>query len=1259
MGFSIRPVKLDGKSKIDGTSILERGSAVGPRPPRFPLLAEQNRALHFPGHGARLVIPDLGENSKFDFGDGDAIALEAVLRVEDIGAGENVYLVGKGRTGNVGVAADNQNWALRLRQVGRQTRVSFLFATRGPAETKGGKSPTRWHRWTSDNALHPTRPWNHVLVGYQFGDPTSMVAWINGAPSKGRWDLAGPTKAAPIPDNDDVWIASSMGGQASSSFRGWLDRVAIYRALPSAPVAAGRFVYHAPPAKPPAVTCGEDAVTVSIDAGASSANASPEGGWVDSGDVTSFSMDAFFLHRLPHRYDDFGVRDAWPGPVVLRMAATADLGKCGNELLLRARGLTRLWVDDQCVARLGVPDQTTDAHQPVRPLPERPGPHARRVGYGDRETKITIDENLAGRRRVVLETIVGSKKSRVEPGEALLAIRQSGDDAWTLLRSSGASQSPVLLRDEAIAAHRQMLEWQLDAFDRETRFALAASQDDFWRRRHQRAARWVRRAGPPVYNIAGPPLDNIAGPPLDNSAGLDVKNTPEANGSPAAAEIDRAIDDKIQRLRELADPALGPSDPTAMAAVQSLRERCVRCHGEDPEGGLRLDAPEAVNAVGDSERTAIIAGDPHGSELMRRILAHDPDAAFDGDPMPPDEPLSGRETETLRRWIAQGATWPTMPGKTELSAKELQPRPSLSADDFLRRAALDTVGVIPPRAWVQAWRADWDADANPNATALELRRQRHAWVDRLVNEDRFADHWVSHFQDFLAENPNFLKPALNNTGPFRWFLHESLRDGKPIDRMMTELIMGRGDERLGGAAGFWMAADNDAPLASRAIVMAAAMNGQQLQCARCHDAPYHSWKQQDLYSLAAMVYRKPLRVPESSRVPDAFFETDAGKHSRIEVTLAPGALVKPVWPWPNAKAVSPEMPLWETANPEDSRERLAAHVTSPRRPRFARVIVNQVWARLLGTGLVEPLDDWSRARPSHPQLLDDLSDAFVIHHYDLRWLVATIMKTDLYARQSVESNHRSNPAVRCFPGPDRRRMTAEQIVDSMAAAADWRWDIESLSFDPEAKRPAKTMIDLGRPRAAWMLAALSNERDRPSLSLPRANAIGDVLKAFGWSGARQTMVARRDHQPNVLQPGILSNGVFTHWITTASRQTRWADLAIRAESPGQLIDCIFQHTHSRLPSTLERRQALEFLRDGFDQRVLAPEQIEMPTPLPPLPRVSWSNHLSEQANSIQIEVQRRAEIGDTPDERLDPRWRQRYEDWIWSQFNDPMWVWIP
>ncbi|MFN6051187.1 MAG: hypothetical protein ACK47R_10185, partial [Planctomycetia bacterium] len=62
---------------------------------------------------------------------------------------------------------------------------------------------------------------------------------------------------------------------------------------------------------------------------------------------------------------------------------------------------------------------------------------------------------------------------------------------------------------------------------------------------------------------------------------------------------------------------------------------------------------------------------------------------------------------------------------------------------------------------------------------------------------------------------------------------------------------------------------------------------------------------------------------------------------------------------------------------------------------------------------------------------------------------------------------------------------------------------------------------------------------------------------------------------------------------------------------------------------------------------------------PRLPRISWTNHLVEEATQVKLEMEKRAKAGDAPTRRLDANWRERMEDVVWAVFNLPEFVWIP
>ena len=96
----------------------------GPRAPDYPDFDANNTAIRLDGQGAHLSFDDTGTSSPYDFTNGNSITVEAWVQVDELKSGENVYVIGKGRTGSEGFVADNQNWALRVREVnGRSWRT--------------------------------------------------------------------------------------------------------------------------------------------------------------------------------------------------------------------------------------------------------------------------------------------------------------------------------------------------------------------------------------------------------------------------------------------------------------------------------------------------------------------------------------------------------------------------------------------------------------------------------------------------------------------------------------------------------------------------------------------------------------------------------------------------------------------------------------------------------------------------------------------------------------------------------------------------------------------------------------------------------------------------------------------------------------------------------------------------------------------------------------------------------------------------------
>jgi hypothetical protein len=904
----------------------------------------------------------------------------------------------------------------------------------------------------------------------------------------------------------------------------------------------------------------------------------------------TYDEEAFGFFQTPEKYTENGVRDAWTNPFLIRAASRLILPPGEHEWLLRVRGKGRLWLDGKVIAEIDYGRFGGGAHNDVHEEVAVKGADLRYLGPGDREQLVKVTGD-GKEHLVVLEMIAGNGRVRATLGETSLSARQ--ENGGFALLSPGPREVP--LSDGGWEAYRrERMAYHREA-DRARRVALRATEADYWQLRHSAARETIAKKEPLAHH--------------------DIDSFLEASWSKANAETAKASTG-VSFARQI-KPILG--------------EQCYRCHDQKAKGGLRLSSREAALKGGDSEEPAFVPGKPEASRLLK--LIH-PDAGDDIMP-PKGTPLTKGERDLLSQWILEGASYAE-------AGKQIIPAAKTDDLEFLRRVTLDTVGVVPNAGEIETFLNDSVTDRRAKA------------IDRLLADSRWADHWTAYWQDVLAENPNILKPSLNNSGPFRFWIHEALEDNLPMDRFVTELVLMQGNAKAGGPAGFALAAQNDVPMAAKAHILGTAFLGVEMKCARCHDAPYHESKQSDLFQLAAMLNRDPIKLPASSSVP---LTTFAGRKPLIEITLKPGSTVNPDWPSRFAEQFLGDIDTSLLRTSGDTREELAALITAPGNRRFSRVIVNRLWKQFMGAGFVDPVDDWEASKPTQPELLEWLARELVANGYDQKHVARLILNSAAYQRRALPLKAGTTPD---FSAPIERRMTAEQVVDSLFLVAGKPLVSEELTMDNDGTQNASAMISLGHPRRAWEFTSLSNERDRPSLAIPKAQAIVDVLENFGWRPSRQEPKSIRENSPNVRQPAVVANGSLSVWVTTLSEDHAITALATRPDiTPDELVEKVFLRVLTREPSGDERRLYTELLGKGFDQRIV-PEKNRPPiTRRTPLKHVSWSNHLSEEANRIKIELEQRAREGDPPTVALRSDWRERMEDMLWSLMNSPEFVYLP
>ncbi len=498
----------------------------------------------------------------------------------------------------------------------------------------------------------------------------------------------------------------------------------------------------------------------------------------------------------------------------------------------------------------------------------------------------------------------------------------------------------------------------------------------------------------------------------------------------------------------------------AHEVVPILRKHCVECHaGDKKKGGLSMNTRASLLEGGENG-VVVSAGQTQKSKLLDAIVSVDPDVR-----MPPKgDRLSSAEVATLRAWVEQGAVWtegfafkkpayepplrprlPVLPeakaGRTHPIDRVLDgwladkgaPTPSLADDaTFLRRVTLDLVGLLPSAEEAQAF----TADRRPDKRTLLVRSLLARNVD-------YADHWMAFWNDLLRNDYAGTGYIDGGRKQITSWLYVSLLANKPYDLFARELIAPSSDSEGFAKGIIWRGAVSagQVPELQYSQSVSQTFLGINMKCASCHDSFVDRWKLRDAYGLAAIYSDHPMEL--------------------VRCDIPTGKPAAAAWPFPELGQVDATKPR------EERLAQLAALITHPDNGRFQRTIVNRLWHRLMGRGVVHPVDAM-QTQPWNQDLLDVLANRLVESKYDLKAVLEFIATSQAYQSRAEILARDADDKGYVYRGPRAKRLTAEQFVDAV-------WRLTGTT-------PAK--IELKVPRANPAMASAKKPVVEPLLAAP-------------------------------------------------------------------------------------------------------------------------------------------------------------------------------
>jgi hypothetical protein len=448
----------------------------------------------------------------------------------------------------------------------------------------------------------------------------------------------------------------------------------------------------------------------------------------------------------------------------------------------------------------------------------------------------------------------------------------------------------------------------------------------------------------------------------------------------------------------------------------------------------------------------------------------------------------------------------------KLASLNIPPSPPAADGEFLRRAYLDTIGVLPTVEETRAFLGDTSAD------------KRDRLIESLLARPEFVDYWAYKWSDLLLASSEKLRtPALWSY--YTW-IRNQVEANTPWDEFARQIVTAKGGTLENGATNYYVLHGDPLDLAETTTVT---FLGMSINCARCHNHPLEKWTNNQYFAFANLFARVRTK-------------TMPGEGNLIIYPDASGEFIQPLTGKPQKPAPLDGQSL-ENASPGDRRLALADWLVSPENPYFSRSITNRVWANFFGVGLVEKVDDMRLTNPaSNEQLLAAAAKYLVDNRYDLKTLMRAILQSNTYQRASRPLAENAGDD-RFYSHYYPRRLMAEVLLDSMSQVTGAATEFA------------------GYP-AGWR-----------ALQLPDSNVASYFLKAFGRPERAVTCECERTAEPSVVQVLHIANGNSLN-DKLQSPTNALSRLLAENTSDEKLLEGLYLAALSRYPTETEKAKIL-------------------------------------------------------------------------------------